>query len=388
MMGARTMVIVLGLVLISTNALASGNAHKHNAHGHSLTQPLKEAVDPKVAEYIPNFSTALGVGFGATFGAKQLITDGSMGPNGFKLLFAGLEIEGEVDRFFRYLFLFNFAGLEIEEAYIATTALPIGMQIRAGYMFVPFGRQNPRHIHNWNFINPTLSQARFMGEGKFAALGAELLFDLPLPWEMQISGQILDAHEATHFHSSSFATVEQTNAGKFDGMEDFVYTARILNGFDLGRDFELLWGLSGAWGQSPYKGGGRSDLYGTELRLNWIPAPKKVAVGMTVEYLIRKMDVPEGTLLDHGGYIELDALVHPEWMLGFRADYTDVISGVMPESEQLWGREWRAGVSTTFIPTSFSKLRLQYEIRHRGSLSHAIFLQLEVGAGEDVSYQF
>jgi hypothetical protein len=171
-------------------------------------------------------------------------------------------------------------------------------------------------------------------------------------------------------------------------MEDFVYTARILNGFDFGKDFELLWGLSGAWGQSPYKGGGRSDLYGTELRLNWIPTPKKVAVGMTVEYLIRKMDVPEGTLLDHGGYIELDALVHPEWMLGFRADYTDVISGVMPESEQLWGREWRAGVSTTFVPTVFSKLRLQYEIRHRGSLSHAVFLQLEVGAGEDVSYQF
>ncbi|HON25608.1 MAG TPA: hypothetical protein P5317_03810 [Myxococcota bacterium] len=385
-MNVRTVISVLGLVLISTNAFASKGVQ--NQERHSLTQPLKDAVGPKVAEYIPNISVVLDVGFGATFGSKQLITDGSMGPNGFSLLCADLEIEGHVDRFFRYAFLFDFAGLEIEEAYIATTALPIGMQIRAGYMFVPFGRQNPRHIHNWNFISQTLTQTRFMGEGKFAALGAELLFDLPLPWEMQISGQILDAHEATHFHSSSFATVEQTNAGKFDGMEDFVYTARILNGFDLGEDFELLWGLSGAWGQSPYKAGARSDLYGTELRLNWIPAPKKVAVGMTVEYLIRKMDVPEGTLLDHGGYIELDALVHPEWMLGFRAEYTDVISGVMPESEQLWGREWRAGVSTTFIPTSFSKLRLQYEIRHRGSLSHAVFLQLEVGAGEDISYEF
>lgn len=385
-MNVRTVISVLGLVLISTNAFASKGVQ--NQERHSLTQPLKDAVGPKVAEYIPNISVVLDVGFGATFGSKQLITDGSMGPNGFSLLCADLEIEGHVDRFFRYAFLFDFAGLEIEEAYIATTALPIGMQIRAGYMFVPFGRQNPRHIHNWNFISQTLTQTRFMGEGKFAALGAELLFDLPLPWEMQISGQILDAHEATHFHSSSFATVEQTNAGKFDGMEDFVYTARILNGFDLGEDFELLWGLSGAWGQSPYKAGARSDLYGTELRLNWIPAPKKVAVGMTVEYLIRKMDVPEGTLLDHGGYIELDALVHPEWMLGFRAEYTDVISGVMPESEQLWGREWRAGVSTTFIPTSFSKLRLQYEIRHRGSLSHAVFLQLEVGAGEDVFYEF
>ncbi len=385
-MNVRTVISVLGLVLISTNAFASKGVQ--NQERHSLTQPLKDAVGPKVAEYIPNISVVLDVGFGATFGSKQLITDGSMGPNGFSLLCADLEIEGNVDRFFRYAFLFDFAGLEIEEAYIATTALPIGMQIRAGYMFVPFGRQNPRHIHNWNFISQTLTQTRFMGEGKFAALGAELLFDLPLPWEMQISGQILDAHEATHFHSSSFATVEQTNAGKFDGMEDFVYTARILNGFDLGEDFELLWGLSGAWGQSPYKAGARSDLYGTELRLNWIPAPKKVAVGMTVEYLIRKMDVPEGTLLDHGGYIELDALVHPEWMLGFRAEYTDVISGVMPESEQLWGREWRAGVSTTFIPTSFSKLRLQYEIRHRGSLSHAVFLQLEVGAGEDISYEF
>jgi len=386
MMNVRTVISVLGLVLISTNAFASKGVQ--NQERHSLTQPLKDAVGPKVAEYIPNISVVLDVGFGATFGSKQLITDGSMGPNGFSLLCADLEIEGHVDRFFRYAFLFDFAGLEIEEAYIATTALPIGMQICAGYMFVPFGRQNPRHIHNWNFISQTLTQTRFMGEGKFAALGAELLFDLPLPWEMQISGQILDAHEATHFHSSSFATVEQTNAGKFDGMEDFVYTARILNGFDLGEDFELLWGLSGAWGQSPYKAGARSDLYGTELRLNWIPAPKKVAVGMTVEYLIRKMDVPEGTLLDHGGYIELDALVHPEWMLGFRAEYTDVISGVMPESEQLWGREWRAGVSTTFIPTSFSKLRLQYEIRHRGSLSHAVFLQLEVGAGEDISYEF
>ena len=196
-MNVRTVISVLGLVLISTNAFASKGVQ--NQERHSLTQPLKDAVGPKVAEYIPNISVVLDVGFGATFGSKQLITDGSMGPNGFSLLCADLEIEGHVDRFFRYAFLFDFAGLEIEEAYIATTALPIGMQIRTGYMFVPFGRQNPRHIHNWNFINQTLTQTRFMGEGKFAALGAELLFDLPLPWEMQISGQILDAHELLTF---------------------------------------------------------------------------------------------------------------------------------------------------------------------------------------------
>ncbi|HQE74768.1 MAG TPA: hypothetical protein PLS96_12430, partial [Myxococcota bacterium] len=139
-MNVRTVISVLGLVLISTNAFASKGVQ--NQERHSLTQPLKDAVGPKVAEYIPNISVVLDVGFGATFGSKQLITDGSMGPNGFSLLCADLEIEGHVDRFFRYAFLFDFAGLEIEEAYIATTALPIGMQIRAGYMFVPFGRQN------------------------------------------------------------------------------------------------------------------------------------------------------------------------------------------------------------------------------------------------------
>jgi len=260
-------------------------------------------------------------------------------------------------------------------------------------MAVPFGRQNPQCLHSWNFVNPTLAHSRFMAEEHFSGLGAELSFLIPLPWAMTVGAQVLDSHSATALRSSTFGTVDKTASGELDGLEDFVYTARVDNFFDLNEDWGLAWGLSGAWGQSRWVPDNRADIYGTDIYLKWRPISAgldALAVALSLEYMFRRTQVPNDLVLDHGGYAQVDVQLTRRWMVSARGDLTGIIEGESPDLDAMPERQWRGGASVTFIPTHFSKIRLQYDV---GKLSdedvyHAVFLQLEVGVGEHMAHKF
>lgn len=360
----------------------------------SISAPLRQVVGTSAARFIPDISFILDAGFGWSFGGQPLARGGhAIDRNGFALQGLEMAVGGIVDPYFRYDMNFDFAHLHLEEAFVTTLSLPINMQVRAGYMNVPFGSQNPQHLHTWNFVNPPLSHTRFMGDEHFSGLGAELSFLIPLPWHLTVGGQMLDTHPATAFRSRSFGTVDRTGSGVLDGLEDFVYTARAENFFELGDDWSLQWGLSGAWGQSPYVPDNRADLYGTDLYLKWRPISRgrdALAVALTLEYVFRTTQVPSDLVLDHGGFAQIDVQWTRRWMAGVRADYADVLSGTSPDPSRIWGREWRTGASLTFLPTHFSKVRVQYDVGHRDGpgLSHAAFLQLEVGVGEHMAHRF
>lgn len=360
----------------------------------SISDAIRDNVSPSAARFIPDISFIVDVGFGWFFGDDHIRQGGhAMDENGFTLQGLEMAVSGSVDPYFRYDMNFEFAHLHLEEAYITSLSLPINMQVRVGYMNAAFGRQNPQHLHTWNYINPPLSHTRFMGEEHFSGLGAELSFLIPLPWYMTIGGQMLDTKPETAFRSGSFGTVDFTDSGKLDGIEDFVYTARIDNFFDITDNWSLDWGLSGAWGQSPYVPDNRVDLYGTDLYLKWRPIATgmdALAVGLTVEYLVRMSQVPGDLVRDHGGYAQVDVQFTRRWMIGVRGDYTDILTGATPDPEQLPERQWRGGASVTFMPTHFSKIRMQYDVgqEEHHNLYHGAFLQLEVGVGEHMAHKF
>src|SRR5690606_29230460 len=89
-----------------------------------------------------------------------------------------------IDPYFRFdsSILLGLFGLEIEEAYGTTLALGAGFQARVGQYLTAFGRANPTHVHQWNFVTQPLIIGKFFGGESLRGLGAELSQVVPLPW--------------------------------------------------------------------------------------------------------------------------------------------------------------------------------------------------------------
>ncbi len=348
-----------------------------------------------MASLNPSLSIILDVG-AAWYGAADHLTQGghAIDDNGIALQGCELAASASVDPYFRFDMNFQLTEAELEEVYLTTLALPLNLQIRAGLMNAAFGRENAMHLHVWNFANPPLSHTRFMGAEHMRGPGVELSALLPLPWYLNLIGQAFATTGELGFDSGTFGSSEQTRAGRINGLEDFLYVLRLENFFELSANWSLLIGASEGLGQSPYEPDGRAYLHGGDLYLKWRPITKaasEFALALTVEYMLRDEPTANARFRDHGGYAQLDALLTNRWMLGFRYDTTDLWTGRSPDLEIVPAWQRRGSASLTFLPTHFSKLRLQGDLVRdsvRDELGWAIFLQAEVSAGEHGAHKF
>jgi hypothetical protein len=216
---------------------------------------------------------------------------------------------------------------------------------------------------------------------------------VPLPWYLLILGEVLTPSSATAFRSSTFAPIEQNEKGRIDGPEDFLYLGRMENFFELAADWSLLFGLSLAFGQSPYVPDDRAALYGMDLYLKWRPLSLggNFSLALTVETVFRDTQVPEDWVRDGGGYAQIDAQLSRRWMAGMRGDWTDLLRGAPPDPAKMPARQARGSLSLTFLPTHFSKIRLQTDLAQMQpgeKPTFAAFLQVEVSAGEHGAHAF
>jgi len=348
-----------------------------------------------LASLNPDMSLILDVTLGWFTRAGHLRQGGhAADENGFTL--QGLEwtASASVDPYFRFDLNFQIAHLHLEEAYLTTLALPGGLQARAGYMNAAFGRENPKHLHTWHLVNPSLAHTRFMSAEHLSGLGAEVSWLTPLPWYVLLLVQALDTHGATAFRAASFGAVELTDSGELDGPEDFLYLARLETFVPFGDDWSLYLGGSAAFGQSAYAPDNRVDLWGADVYLKWRPlgsGPDSLAVALTLEYFLRDTQVPGDSVRDHGGYVQVDAQVDKRWLVSLRAENLDGLWGASPDPTRLGGWQWRGSAALTFLPTHFSKLRLQLDAGHAQELTGAAWgftLQVEVSAGSHGAHAF
>jgi hypothetical protein len=77
-------------------------------------------------------------------------------------------------------------------------------------------------------------------------------------------------------------------------------------------------------------------------------------------------------------------------MTSVRADATDTLSGDATGMPQVDGRGERISTSVAYMPSHFSKVRLQFDVGEQQDLptSYAGFVQLEVSAGEHGAHEF
>ena len=355
---------------------------------------------------------------------------------GFTLQTAELSLAGAVDPYFAaeaHLAASPEHGVELEEAFITTTSLPYGLEAKAGYQLIEFGRVNASHAHAWSWIEQPVIAARLLGGDGSRAPGARLACLLPTAWYSQFSAGAYNADDASmvsfqgeagHDHEHE-EEAERTIGGRLREEElttgsaaDLAYLLRWENSGDVG-GAEVKLGLSWLTGPNASGIGTRSDLYGADLVVASKPASGPfTAVKAVIELMYRSAEVPEttelgedevdpaddfiapaDTLTDWGLYAQVELGLAERWSVGLRGEYAtangDSVdhAGLIDHDEDA-ARDTRIRVSPliAFRPSEFSRLRLQYDYDQAEHLedgtAHSVWLGLDVLLGAHPAHGF
>ncbi|MCE9667223.1 zinc-regulated TonB-dependent outer membrane receptor [Myxococcus stipitatus] len=334
----------------------------------------------------------------AGFSSKEPLQGGAHDPtrNGFNLQQLELSIGSVVDPYFRFdaNIVYSQFGVEIEEAYGTTLALPYSLQVRAGQFLTRFGRMNATHPHAWDFVDQPFAMSRvFGGEGN-RGLGVELSWLAPLPWFVEVTGSATDATGEATARSFLGASNDRVLSPL-----DLQLTGAVKQFFPLSDDLSLMWGLSAATGPNPTGYRNRTDVYGTDLYLRYRPitAASDTLVTLQVEALYRRRQVPDDVLTDYNGYAQLAWRFSQRWAtaaryeLGTAAHGQDGKVAADPLDPEWTKNRDRVSVNLTFWPTEFSRLRLQAardDARWRDEADYSVFLALELVTGAHGAHAF
>lgn len=355
--------------------------------------PGLAGVNPSIAVVGDVAAAAFGVAHPSDGGAPlpdDPLMTGSHDPtrSGFTLRQLELSLGASVDPYFRFdASLVFIEGVEVEEAYATTLALPFSLQSRAGMFLSRFGRQNEQHPHQWWFVSQPLAYGQLMGGDDQRGLGAELSWLTPLPWATTLFGSVQESAGACC--SRTFSPVEDTPAALRTPF-DLVTTVVAEQFFPIGDDLSLLWGLSAQLGPAQYLAAdGRAELWGTDVLLRYKPsaAASRWFVELQAEALARTRHVVGSALVgdlsvDGGAYAQLVYHPGPELGVGLRGDWVDG-DPADPAGAGLGHNADRVAVVLEYAPTHFSRLLAEVSAGSRGlgDLSWGAVVNLEVSIG-------
>jgi hypothetical protein len=298
-----------------------------------------------------------------------------------------------------FLTIPNLEGIEVEEAYLVTTALPGNLQFKAGTFRSQVGRNNTQHLHLQNFTRRPLMTALLFGADGLRGPGAQGSVLLPLPWFATFYA------EAFSLGAPDDPTLVSTfGGGARETPRNLTYTAVLEQYWDLGENTSLLLGLNFATGKlfecppTPTAttttcdatavgatNGPRTYLSGGDLYFKWKPAnvaQTYASFQWTTEFFTRT--VAAGGPTEGAGYTEPVLQFARRWYVGGRFDVTGLPSG--PFIPRRYGY---AG-SLTFAPSEFSRFRLYaQELTGPGVPSSTVgFLQAEYSMGAHGAHPF
>ncbi|RDV39587.1 zinc-regulated TonB-dependent outer membrane receptor [Bradymonadaceae bacterium TMQ3] len=308
---------------------------------------------------------------------------------GFNLQGLELGLAAGIDPYWRFdsHILLSLFGLEIEEAYATTLALPFGLQARAGQFLTNFGRVNPTHLHAWNFTTQPLVLGKFFGGEGLRGLGAELGGLLPLPW---LASWTLSAQNI-----AGGATGRSFLASDSDltALSDLSVAFRLEQFWDVGSRTGALLGINAINGPNSSGRGNRSDIYGVDLLLKRTVTGNRgrSELGWQSEVMLRRRqdagasDEATGTVLqDWGAYTEVFFSPDLFWSVAARYERVSGLEGDPLDPDWRHTRQ-RGALSLSYMPSHFSRLRLEYGLDHQPDgvhpLVHMVFLQLDLVAG-------
>lgn len=379
------------------------------------------AVESTTSRYLDISMNVLVAGGGSSVDEDDLgnLEAGAHDPsnNGFTLQQAELSLTGAVDPYLRgeVHVVATPDGVELEEAFATTTALPAGLQLEAGYFLTEFGIINPRHAHAWDWMDQPFMLTRLMGDEALRSPGARLGWLTPLPWysELHLGVQNADEGDLTASFIGDGALGRPSADRDINGPEDLLWLLRWVSSFDASKETTLVWGLSGLYGPNDTSNSADTWVYGTDLKVRWRPRANFRGwpfVLWQTEIVGRSYDaaatsepdgpaLPSDTLKDYGGYTQVLWGFRPGWATGLRYEYgsasgDSTIDDVLVSHDDDPLRDERHRISPLLVwhPTHFSRLRLQYNYDRARHLddddAHTAWLGLEILYGQHGAHEY
>lgn len=254
----------------------------------------------------------------------------------------------------------------LEEAYVRTTALPAGLELRGGRFLTPFGRHNQLHAHAFPFVEAPLAVRSILGEESVSDVGLEATYAPRVPWFLNLRAFAGDG----------------AAEGVFDGeSRDLAGGGRIENLWDLSEATTLEAAVS-AW-NGPVDDG-RRTLLDADLRIKYRD-PRK-AHGHILEWTTELLLDPDGAGDPVGAYSLLRYRMMRRWWLG--TGYS-MVSRV-PEGGGGRGQDHELRGQIAFAPSEFSALRADLVWMHpdQGDRELAIEAQLNVTLGSHPAHAY
>jgi len=274
--------------------------------------------------------------------------------------------------------------VELEEAFIQTTAMPKGFSVKAGRFFSSIGYVNQQHPHAWDFADAPLVYSALWGNSYkdngvqaswiaptdiYFELGAEALSGAGFPAGGEVSSdvgsQVLFANVGGDFDESqswkvgvSFhqADVVAREAGGHAHGEEVTEVPSFSGDSEtIGLNFIYKWAPNGNYRDRNFKFQGEifsRDEEGTVEMLGSNPLEQSEIKG------------------EQGGYyLQTVYQFKPQWRVGGRYDHLNSdVSGNDDEVVEEAGLDnegvtpTRKSVMLEWIPSEFSRLRLQFNV--------------------------
>jgi len=274
-----------------------------------------------------------------------------------------------IDPYARADFFFSFGeqGVTLEEGYITFTALPAGLQLRAGKMRSAFGKVNTLHNHVLPWIDrPLVNQNLVGGEDGIDDAGLSLARILPAPKGIFLEGttQLFRGDSEGVFQAnrrSDVSTVEHLRAYR-----------------DLSDSTNLDIGGSYSRGHSPYVVEGTNQLFGIDATLRWKPLQRSIYrsfIGRT-EFIWARTAVPNTHVKPFGYYVSGDYQFGRRWFAGARFDRSqrgaclDTVPPTITPCPAVFVprllQDTGGSLLLTYWPSEFSQIRGQLRHTHYG----------------------
>ncbi len=350
----------------------------------------------------------------STSPAVEALEPGGHDPaqRGFTVQNVEVVLEGAVDPYFRgqanVILQISPAGesvVELEEAFATTTSLPHGLQLKLGQFFTELGRLNAQHPHSWDFVDQPLVNGRFFGPDGLRSVGARLSWLLPTNFysEAYLTLQNSQGETLTSFRGVPGETLfgREIVDRRPAALSDLLVVPRYAASFDLTDTQTLLVGASAAIGPNGTGDAGSTRIYGVDGYWKWKPPTAFKGFPffkVQGELMRRDLDAaavpgPEPaaarSFADWGGYLQLNWGYRPGHVVGLRFDSVGGDTG--DPTEAGLARRLRISPVATWLPTEYSKLRLQYNYDHGDAFApdeHSLWLQLEFLLGAHAAHKF
>ena len=388
----------------------------------STSTPAFAGARPGSAYMNISFGTLIDAGWSSAADPSAQLELGDHDPikRGFALRNAEIAVDGAIDPYFKGFANIvlkldgnNQTQIELEESFLQSTSLPANLQLKVGQYFASFGRQNPQHPHTWAFVDQPLILGRTFGPDGLRSIGTQLSWLAPTPFYTELFLSVLDGQGGTAFSFRNPGNPDSDGVNRYAGRatldrtlrgaQDLLFVPRIASSFELTDTQTLLVGLSGAIGPNDTGPHRRTEVYGVDVFWKWKPADAAQGfpyITWQTEALYRNFQagadplapVPLAaeTLRDRGFYSQVVYGFVPRWNAGLRLDFVTGNDAAFDASNPYRGARYRISPELTFLPSEFSKIRLQYNFDH-GDLfgnAHSIWMQFEFGLGAHAAHKY